>query len=148
MAKNNESGTIEISRSSSTEKERSVIRKSCSSEEEEEEGSPIRHILCLKRNDDLKRFEETEDCFILDFDPFEPPDISKVSVSSPTHDGVDVDADLAIVAVKGQVVVACRDYPHPRHLCQKFPFETTPHESCCELLLHASIGKSNHIVML
>lgn len=28
--------------------------------------------------------------------------------------------------------VACRDYPHPRHLCVKFPFNSTPHESYCD----------------
>ncbi|XP_044512072.1 uncharacterized protein LOC123230039 isoform X2 [Mangifera indica] len=26
-----------------------------------------------------------------------------------------------------------RDYPHSRHLCLKYPFETTPHENFCEL---------------
>ncbi|KAL5769271.1 hypothetical protein ACOSP7_015830 [Xanthoceras sorbifolium] len=29
--------------------------------------------------------------------------------------------------------VACRDYPHPRHLCVRFPFDTTPRESHFEL---------------
>ncbi|CAN6565481.1 unnamed protein product [Malus baccata var. baccata] len=72
-----------------------------SSSAEDEDGSPIRHIVCVKNKVDVKRFEDVEDCFILDFDPFEP--------------------------------VACRDYPHSRHLCLKFPFETTPHESYCEL---------------
>ncbi|XP_057841776.2 uncharacterized protein LOC131051331 isoform X2 [Cryptomeria japonica] len=28
--------------------------------------------------------------------------------------------------------VACRDFPHPRHLCVKFPFKNTPHEKYCE----------------
>ncbi|CAJ2651819.1 unnamed protein product [Trifolium pratense] len=27
--------------------------------------------------------------------------------------------------------VACRDYPHARHLCAKFPFSSTPHEIHC-----------------
>ncbi|XP_012569789.1 uncharacterized protein [Cicer arietinum] len=27
--------------------------------------------------------------------------------------------------------VACRDYPHARHLCAKFPFSSTPHEKHC-----------------
>lgn len=31
--------------------------------------------------------------------------------------------------------MACRDYPHSRHLCLKFPFHTTPHESYCELVM-------------
>uniref|UniRef100_A0A0E0MB26 Uncharacterized protein n=1 Tax=Oryza punctata TaxID=4537 RepID=A0A0E0MB26_ORYPU len=29
------------------------------------------------------------------------------------------------------VVVALRDFPHPRHLCAKFPFDKTSHESRC-----------------
>ncbi|VAH05581.1 unnamed protein product [Triticum turgidum subsp. durum] len=28
--------------------------------------------------------------------------------------------------------VACRDFPHARYLCVKFPFATTPHEKHCE----------------
>ena len=28
--------------------------------------------------------------------------------------------------------MACRDYPHSRHLCAKNRFESTPHESYCE----------------
>ncbi|KAK4366146.1 hypothetical protein RND71_014026 [Anisodus tanguticus] len=30
------------------------------------------------------------------------------------------------------VSIACRDYPHPRHLCAKFPFGSTPHERHCD----------------
>ncbi|KAE9587278.1 hypothetical protein Lalb_Chr23g0271971 [Lupinus albus] len=29
--------------------------------------------------------------------------------------------------------VACRDFPHSRHLCSKFPFKTTPHVRHCEM---------------
>lgn len=32
--------------------------------------------------------------------------------------------------------VACRDYPHPRHLCAKFPFSSTQHESRCDMVRH------------
>ncbi|XP_056162936.1 RPM1 interacting protein 13-like [Syzygium oleosum] len=39
--------------------------------------------------------------------------------------------DLVVIAEKGQVV--CRDFLHSRHLCQKFPLATTPHERYCEL---------------
>lgn len=28
--------------------------------------------------------------------------------------------------------VACRDYPHARHLCAKYPFSSTPHERHCD----------------
>ncbi|PON71949.1 hypothetical protein PanWU01x14_067910 [Parasponia andersonii] len=103
-------------------------------------GIPISHILCLKNANDIKLFEESEECFILDFDPFDPIDISKLSVSEKPAAGDgdddddgndnDDDADFVVLAEKGQV--ACRDYPHSRHLCMKFPFETSSHESFCE----------------
>jgi hypothetical protein len=28
--------------------------------------------------------------------------------------------------------IACRDYPHPRHLCAKHPFSSTPHDRHCD----------------
>lgn len=31
--------------------------------------------------------------------------------------------------------IACRDYPHPRHLCAKFPFGSTPHERHCDQVI-------------
>ncbi|CAL0319579.1 unnamed protein product [Lupinus luteus] len=74
----------------------------------------------------MKRFEETDECFILDFDPFESLEVTKLSLDDNNDD-----ADLSVVAEKGPV--ACRDYPHSRHLCLKFPFSTTPHQSCCEM---------------
>ncbi|KAL5738842.1 hypothetical protein ACOSP7_031603 [Xanthoceras sorbifolium] len=74
--------------------------------------------------------EKDEDCFILDFDPFESiNDISKLSVSSNDND--EDDDDLIVISEKGQV--GCRDYPHSRHLCIKYPFDKTPHESHCEM---------------
>lgn len=30
--------------------------------------------------------------------------------------------------------LACRDYPHPRHLCANFPFSSSLHEKYCELV--------------
>ncbi|CAA0409701.1 unnamed protein product [Arabidopsis thaliana] len=72
-------------------------------EKKEEDDTPLVGIFCLKTRQDMKRFEETEDCFILDFDPFDSFD------------------------------VACRDYPHPRHLCLNFPFGSTPNSSHCDL---------------
>ncbi|XP_058781411.1 RPM1 interacting protein 13-like [Vicia villosa] len=90
--------------------------------------TPIRPVVCLKRKEDVKRYEETEECFILDFDPFESIDLSKLSLENKKND--DDTSDISIVAEKGEV--ACRDYPHARHLCVKFPFTTTPHESSCE----------------
>ncbi|KMT16476.1 hypothetical protein BVRB_3g050940 [Beta vulgaris subsp. vulgaris] len=95
-----------------------------------EEDSPIRAVFCLKRKmNDMKKIEEVEDCFILDFDPSESIDFPNISLSK-SSDLCD-DIDVSVLAEKGKV--ACRDYPHPRHLCVKFPFENTPHESHCKL---------------
>ncbi|KAK7410776.1 hypothetical protein VNO78_01856 [Psophocarpus tetragonolobus] len=91
-----------------------------------QDDSPIRAIACLNKIDDMRRFEETEDCFILGFDPF---DIVPLSFdSSAPHHHAD---DLSVIAEKGQV--ACRDFPHSRHLCLEFPFKKTPHESYCKM---------------
>lgn len=64
-----------------------------------------------------------DDCLVLDADPDNP-----VKVADGAANGSD---DLLIVGEKGQL--ACRDYPHPRHLCANFPFSTTPHEKYCDL---------------
>ncbi|KAJ6359510.1 hypothetical protein OIU76_001107 [Salix suchowensis] len=99
------------------------------------DGTPIRPIFCLNKTnmENLRKFEETEDCFILDFDPSEIDNsllrFSTLSVCSSSDD--DGGGDLSVVAEKGQV--ACRDYPHSRHLCITYPFDKTPHESYCEL---------------
>ncbi|XP_039054601.1 uncharacterized protein LOC120197026 [Hibiscus syriacus] len=77
--------------------------------------------ICLKNNMDM------EDCFILDCNPFDSIDISKLSI---TIDDAD-DDDLSLVAEKGKV--ACRDYPHSRHLCVRFPFDKTAHDKHCDL---------------
>ncbi|KAF4398857.1 hypothetical protein CsatB_002318 [Cannabis sativa] len=119
---------IEISPSSS-EKEKRVFVKTTL---EGDTVTPIKQILCLKNPYDVKRFEETEECFILDYDPSN--DISNLSVSRKADgdDGGGGDsADLTVLAEKGKV--ACRDYPHSRHLCLKYPFDQTSHESYCEL---------------
>ncbi|CAJ2641842.1 uncharacterized protein LOC123916479 [Trifolium pratense] len=88
--------------------------------------SPIRVIACLKKIDDIKRFEETDDCFILGFDP---TDTTPIDVSSKPQ-SKDADDDLCVLGEKGKV--ALRDYPHSRHLCIKFPFKTTARESYCD----------------
>lgn len=153
-------------------KTKSKRRKRLSKEDEEEEGTPLRGIFCLKTRQDMKIFDEKEDCFILDFDPNDSFDASKLS------DDTECDEDVAIIHEKGQVFiirilgcfvffckvcvfahlfstidnlgfmslccrflgfdekmvcvqVACRDFPHPRHLCLKFPFESSQHTSHC-----------------
>ncbi|XP_022738432.1 uncharacterized protein LOC111291110 [Durio zibethinus] len=108
---------------SSAKKDTRLKNLACKQEEEEPgDGSPLRPIFCLKKNVDMKRIEEMEDCFILEFNPFDSVDIA-------TKDSDDV--DISVVAEKGQV--ACRDYPHSRHLCLQYPFDTTTHERHCDL---------------
>ncbi|XP_050363176.1 RPM1 interacting protein 13 [Argentina anserina] len=68
--------------------------------------------------------EVDDDCVVLDGDPDEANSVE----DSGSGSGSD---DLVVVGEKGQV--ACRDYPHPRHLCAKFPFTSTPHEKYCDL---------------
>jgi hypothetical protein len=71
-------------------------------EGEEEDGSPIRSIFCLKSKSpaDIKRIEEIEDCFILEFDPYESIDLSKFTVPADADGGA---SDLFVIAEKGQV---------------------------------------------
>ncbi|XP_021761298.1 uncharacterized protein LOC110726138 [Chenopodium quinoa] len=83
-------------------------------------------IVSLKDNKLLKEVEEVEDCFILDFDPYES------EFSSPSTLLVD-DDDLIIVGEQGEV--ACRDYPHPRHLCVTHSFNNTPHYIHCNMVI-------------
>ncbi|KAI8029337.1 hypothetical protein LOK49_LG01G01817 [Camellia lanceoleosa] len=110
---------------------RSVVDLDCSivlvPDKEKDEGTPVRAIFCLKNNINMREIEEREDCFILDFDPDDCFDLSKLSMSKDLYQN----PDLSVLAEKGQV--ACRDYAHSRHLCFKNPFEKTPHESYCEL---------------
>ncbi|CAM6099890.1 unnamed protein product [Calypogeia fissa] len=65
---------------------------------------------------------DEDDCCILDEDP------SRVDIVKTSCGGNDSD-DLVMTGEVGQV--ACRDFPHARHLCVQFPFKTTPHKSFC-----------------
>ncbi|KAL0927277.1 hypothetical protein M5K25_001440 [Dendrobium thyrsiflorum] len=80
---------------------------------------------CMKKPSPLQK-ECDEDCLILDCDPDKV-----VSVVDGKSESVDGCAELLIVGEKGHL--ACRDYPHPRHLCLSFPFSSTPHEKHCKL---------------
>ncbi|KAF3336005.1 hypothetical protein FCM35_KLT20512 [Carex littledalei] len=51
----------------------------------------------------------------------------KLSISASS----DADEDDEVVVLGSNGPVALRDFPHPRHLCANFPFESTPHENCC-----------------
>ncbi|PON37129.1 hypothetical protein PanWU01x14_322500 [Parasponia andersonii] len=91
-----------------------------------------------------------DDCVVLDGDPDKPV----------VDDAVNDSDELLIVGEKGQFSlmanvagfelaevsgegyglwvrnsscrIACRDFPHSRHLCASFPFNTTPHEKHCD----------------
>ncbi|CAK8543704.1 unnamed protein product [Lathyrus sativus] len=65
--------------------------------------------------------EDDDDCVILDGDPEK-----QVTHVNDSPNGSD---ELLVVGEKGQI--ACRDYPHPRHLCATFPYSSTPHERYC-----------------
>ncbi|XP_039032595.1 uncharacterized protein LOC120167738 [Hibiscus syriacus] len=67
--------------------------------------------------------EDDGDCVVLEGDPDK-------ALSDVTDLQEDSDECL-IVGQKGQI--ACRDYPHPRHDCARFPFSSTSHEQYCEL---------------
>ncbi|KAH0902503.1 hypothetical protein HID58_042006 [Brassica napus] len=120
---------VRTKRTNNTTRETTITkrRKKLAKEEEEEEedDTPLTGIFCLKQRQDMKIFEEKEDCFILDFDPNDSFDSEKLSSS----ENPESDDDVAIVHEKGQV--ACRDYPHPRHLCLKYPFGSTNHQLHC-----------------
>ncbi|CAA3024329.1 Hypothetical predicted protein [Olea europaea subsp. europaea] len=68
--------------------------------------------------------DDDDECVILDGDPDKP-----LAVENGKVDDEDSD-DLLVVGEKGQV--ACRDFPHPRHLCVTFPFASTPHYTHCD----------------
>lgn len=70
---------------------------------------------------ECKRLHD-DDCCILNYDPDN-------NVHVPDFKANDAD-DLVVVGERGPV--ACRDFPHARHLCVKFPFTTTSHEKYCE----------------
>ncbi|XP_022771355.1 uncharacterized protein LOC111314357 isoform X1 [Durio zibethinus] len=67
--------------------------------------------------------ENDDDCVVLEGDPNK----ALSNVNDPQEDS----DELLIVGQKGQI--ACRDFPHPRHDCAKFPFSSTSHEQHCEL---------------
>ncbi|KAK8688578.1 hypothetical protein V6N13_087338 [Hibiscus sabdariffa] len=83
--------------------------------------------------------EDDGDCVVLEGDPDK--------ALSDVNDLQEDSDECLIVGQKGQVdkrlrifyqghlgaEIACRDYPHPRHDCAKFPFSSTSHEQHCEL---------------
>ncbi|KAK9689925.1 hypothetical protein RND81_09G091400 [Saponaria officinalis] len=97
-------------------------------DDDNDDGVELRYVVCVKKGDDVKKVEDVEDCFILEYDPNELPKLENLSLCDNSHDD---DDDLCILAHKGKV--ACRDYPHPRHICATYSFDKTPHESHCNM---------------
>ncbi|CAN0922789.1 RPM1 interacting protein 13 [Linum grandiflorum] len=91
------------------------------------DGTPLRPIFCLKMKNgiDMRKFEEIDDCFIVDFDP---DDLNRRPVD-PNPEIPSPGADVVMVSEKGPV--ACRDYPHSRYQCAAYPFDKTPHQKYC-----------------
>ncbi|XP_051217707.1 uncharacterized protein [Lolium perenne] len=72
--------------------------------------------------------KEDDDCVVLDSDPDGAVPVGEDKGTAGLDGGLD---ELQIVAEKGQV--ACRDFPHSRHLCSKLPFSTTLHVTHCSM---------------
>ncbi|CAH8354625.1 unnamed protein product [Eruca vesicaria subsp. sativa] len=69
--------------------------------------------------------DDDDDCVILDCDP----DKTGAAVESKADD--DDNDEVLVVGQKGEI--ACRDFPHPRHSCAKYSFNSTAHESYCDM---------------
>uniref|UniRef100_A0A453L772 RRM domain-containing protein n=4 Tax=Aegilops tauschii subsp. strangulata TaxID=200361 RepID=A0A453L772_AEGTS len=82
-----------------------------------------RGVRARKDNDD-----NDDDCVILDGDPDGP---AVVACAKGRGAGDGASDEVEIVAVKGKI--ACKDFPHPRHLCSELPFSTTPHPKHCKM---------------
>ncbi|OVA01240.1 hypothetical protein BVC80_1653g3 [Macleaya cordata] len=113
------------------EKDGIVVIEIWSSSDEEEDESPVMMTKTMNsamkdenKKKKIRAFGNDDDCLILDFNPFES--INKLSI----NDNDENNQDISVIAEIGQV--ACRDYPHSRHLCAKFPFNRTPHSNYCE----------------
>ncbi|XP_020197400.1 uncharacterized protein [Aegilops tauschii subsp. strangulata] len=71
--------------------------------------------------------DDDDDCVILDGDPDKP--LVVVKEEKPGKDGAE--EDLQVLSEKGEV--ACRDFPHPRHLCARLPFGAGSHANHCTM---------------
>lgn len=64
-------------------------------------STPLKSVFCLKNREEIKKFEEQEDCFILEFDPYDGLDGLRLPW---TENEVDAEAELIVVGEKGQVL--------------------------------------------
>jgi len=74
-----------------------------------------RILVCLGK-EDMKRLEKTEDCFILDFDPYDSFDFSMFS-SDDKNQG-DVSEDVCIIGENSQVKYPTKPATHVKILLQ------------------------------
>ncbi|CAH8359071.1 unnamed protein product [Eruca vesicaria subsp. sativa] len=69
--------------------------------------------------------DDDDDCVILDCDS------DKTSAAFESKADDDDNDEVLVVGQKGEK--ACRDFPHPRHSCAKYSFNSTSHESYCDM---------------
>ncbi|KAL6658293.1 hypothetical protein ACP70R_003879 [Stipagrostis hirtigluma subsp. patula] len=79
----------------------------------------------LQTETNLVGGHDDDECIILEGDPDKLVTLAEGEGSA----GEGSSDNLLIVAEKGPL--ACRDFPHSRHLCSNLPFSTTPHEMYC-----------------
>ncbi|CAN8230141.1 unnamed protein product [Cochlearia groenlandica] len=77
-----------------------------------------------KSNPTVEDYDD-EDCVVLDYDPYKIT--TEKATSNDSHDSDEV----VVLGQKGEI--ACRDYPHPRHDCAKYPFKSTSHQNYCDM---------------
>ncbi|EOA16498.1 hypothetical protein CARUB_v10004656mg [Capsella rubella] len=70
----------------------------------------------------VKDEDDDDDCVILDCDP--------TAKEETVIDTCGTD-EVLVLGQKGEI--ACRDFPHPRHACAKYPFKSTLHQQFCEM---------------
>ncbi|CAH8361177.1 unnamed protein product [Eruca vesicaria subsp. sativa] len=86
-------------------------------------------------NSSVQALEDDDDCVILDGDPDKKT--TKTSAIDDddgyklSKDDDDDDDEVLVVGQKGEI--ACRDFPHPRHSCAKYSFDSTSHEKYCDM---------------
>ncbi|CAL4917086.1 unnamed protein product [Urochloa decumbens] len=78
-----------------------------------------------KANADVGCDGDDDDCVVLDGDPDKAVTVADEEGSAGDGSG----DELQIVAEKGEI--ACRDFPHSRHLCSNLPFSATSHVKHC-----------------
>ncbi|KAJ4867693.1 RPM1 interacting protein 13 [Raphanus sativus] len=99
--------------------------KSDSTDVVEVKGS-VRSQLNSSTQAALEDDDDDKDCVILDCDP-DKTTAAAVEAEAEADD----DDEVLVVGQKGEI--ACRDFPHPRHSCAKYSFNSTSHESYCDM---------------